>query len=149
MSVTPAELRALAETYARGADRGDGDLYASAFHADAELQVFSAADQVNPDRYRRGHDELRGIPGMLQRYERTFHMLGQSTYDIADDRAAGEVYCIAHHLFDNGDGSVTNHVMYIRYQDIYEPDGTGTWKIRQRKVVVDWTEQRPADNPTA
>ena len=147
MSVTAAELRQLAETYARGADRGDGELYASAFHPDATLHVFRAADQVNPDRIRRGHDELRGIPGMLGRYIRTFHMLGQSTYEIGDERATGEVYCIAHHLFDNGDSSVTNHVMYIRYQDVYEPDGGGTWKIRQRGVVVDWTEQRPADNP--
>lgn len=147
MSVTEEQLRHLAMAYARAADRGDVDLFLSAFHPDAVLNVYSPADQDNPDRVRRGHDELSKIPGMLRRYVRTFHMLGQTRYEIGDDRATGEVYCSAHHLTVADDGTANDHVMLIRYQDVYEPNQAGDWKIRSRGVVVDWTEQRRADPP--
>jgi hypothetical protein len=33
--------------------------------------------------------------------------------------------------------------MYIRYHDTYRHDGDG-WKFLDRRVLVDWTESRPA-----
>lgn len=149
MSATEADLRSLALAYAQGADRRDADRYVSAFHPDAVLNVHTPADHVNPDRVRRGHEELRRIPEMLGRYVATFHMIGQSTYDIGETRATGEVYCMARHLRDNGDGTATDHVMFIRYQDVYTPNADGEWKIATRAVVVDWTEAQAADLPGA
>jgi hypothetical protein len=87
------------------------------------------------------------IPESIQRYDRTFHFLGQSTYDIGDSEATGEVYCIAHHLTPDQHGG-TNYVMYIRYEDTYRPDAEGAWKFARRRLRVDWTETRAA-NPGA
>lgn len=147
MTVTPQQLRLLAETYASAVDRGDSERFISAFHPDAALYTYASSDHDNPQGSRIGHEQLGKIPGMLRRYVRTFHMLGQSTYEIGPDRATGEVYCLAHHLTVGEDGKGNDHVMLIRYQDDYEPDAEGAWKIRQRRVVVDWTEQRVADAP--
>ncbi|HQV58419.1 MAG TPA: nuclear transport factor 2 family protein [Ilumatobacteraceae bacterium] len=149
MTVSTQHLRHLAETYAAAVDRGDAERFISAFHPDAALYTYSSADHETPQGSRIGHEQLAKIPGMLRRYTRTFHMLGQSTYDIGPDRATGEVYCLAHHLTVRDDGTANDHVMLIRYQDDYEPNAEGEWKIRQRRVVVDWTEQRQADPPVA
>jgi hypothetical protein len=40
------ELRALAENYAHGADRGDKEAFLSAFHPDARLIVFTNTDDA-------------------------------------------------------------------------------------------------------
>ena len=92
----------------------------------------------------RGRDELADVITMIARYDKTFHMLGNARYDIADDTATGEVYCIAHHLAANPsreDGAPTDHVMYIRYRDDYGRDDHG-WRIVERRVLVDWRETR-------
>ena len=96
-------------------------------------------------------ERLARIPEVIQRYPKTFHMLGQSTYDIGDTEATGEVYCIAHHLtLDEpaGPGTGTDYVMFIRYEDTYRPDGAGAWKFAQRRLRVDWTETRVVNPPT-
>jgi hypothetical protein len=126
-----ATLRDLAIRYATAADRGDADGFANVFFGDATVTVLRDGKSQAIS----GHDELRSIPGLLRRYDRTFHQLGQSSYRIRQSDATGEVYCIANHLFRD-----VNTVMYIRYQDEYGQNPTGGWRIRSRLVVVDWTE---------
>ena len=87
---------------------------------------------------------LAKIPELIRVYAKTFHFVGNSAYDIADGRATGEVYCLAHHLTPDRHGG-TNYVMYIRYQDRYHPGPDGVWKIADRRVLIDWTEVRPAN----
>jgi hypothetical protein len=41
-----------------------------------------------------------------------------------------------------GDEGALDHVMYIRYEDVYSRDHGGTWKIDRRDVRTDWTETR-------
>ena len=93
------------------------------------------------------------IPEIIQRYPKTFHMLGQSTYAIGDGEATGEVYCIAHHVTPDADaspdGGGTDYVMFIRYEDTYRPNGDGAWKFAHRRLRVDWTETRVVNPPTA
>jgi hypothetical protein len=83
---------------------------------------------------------------MLRRYDATFHMLGQSTYDVdvEHDSATGEVYCMAHHMTRTADGG-TDFVMFIRYNDDYVRSADGAWRIGLRRVLVDWTETRPVN----
>jgi hypothetical protein len=146
------QLFALSRAYARAADRRDPVEFVSAFAADGRLSICSIADPDVIRHTRRGHDELAAIPVALGRYARTFHFLGQASYEIGAGAGAsvatGEVYCIAHHLTVAAE-SAQNKVMYIRYGDEYGVDATGAWRIAHRRVQVDWTEMRPADQPVA
>jgi hypothetical protein len=91
----------------------------------------------------RGQDQIGRVTDVIARYPKTYHVLGQSTYEIDGERAVGEVYCIAHHLTPDRHGG-TNYVMYIRYDDCYRRD-EGVWRIETRWVIVDWTELRAAN----
>jgi hypothetical protein len=147
-SATRHELRSLAEGYARGVDRRDDvEGFVALFLPDAVISIHDPSDTTEP-REIRGAERLARIPEVIQRYPKTFHMLGQSTYDIGDGEASGEVYCIAHHLTPGQDGG-TDHVMFIRYEDTYRPDESGAWKFAERRLRVDWTETRAANPPSA
>jgi SnoaL-like domain len=140
------ELRSLAERYAQGVDRRDVDTFVALFHDDAAIIIHDPSESTEP-RELRGTKRLAKIPEVTERYPKTFHLLGQSTYDIGDGEATGEVYCIAHHLTPDVHGG-TNFVMYIRYEDTYLPDAGGVWKFAERRLRVDWTETRAANPPT-
>jgi hypothetical protein len=135
-------LRSLAARYAAGVDRRQCDLFLSAFRPDATLAVHRP--QAGPDdkpRLMRGHAEIGRVVELIARYPATFHLLGQSRYEVNGDRAAGEVYCVASHYVPSEQGD-TNHVMYIRYEDEYRRDRGGPWMIERRDVRPDWTETR-------
>ena len=133
------ELHDLSARYAAGADRRDVELFLSAFVPDGRLRRYEPADAPEPVSDRRGLGALSEVPGLLARYARTFHLLGQARYDVDGDRAEGEVYCLAHHLTDDDPPVV--HVMHIRYLDTYRCLD-GRWGIEDRRVLVDWTERR-------
>lgn len=138
-----AELYELAARYAAGADRRDPQLFISAFLPDGRLRRYEPADAPTPLTDRAGHASLAEVPSLLSRYARTFHHLGQARYDVeaGGDSATGEVYCLAHHL--TADDPPVLHVMHIRYADRYRCVD-GRWGIEDRRVLVDWTERRPA-----
>ena len=136
-----AELRALAENYAHGADRRDREAFLSAFHPDARLLVFTNSDDAEPRGVRQGHEALGAIPDMLSRYDKTFHFLGNHRYSVEGDTASGEVYCMAHHLTNDVHGA-TDFIMLIRYLDSYRREPGGAWRIAERQVRPDWTESR-------
>jgi hypothetical protein len=149
--VTPAELavratlRELSERYAAACDRGDGDAYAAVFTPDGRLRVFDPHPAAEARVEIVGRERLAGVPLALQRYTRTFHFLGNATYDVGADTATGEVYCLAHHLTADGHGG-TDYVMFIRYQDDYvRADPGERWLIADRRLLVDWTEVRAAN----
>jgi len=147
-SATRHELRSLAEQYARGVDRrDDGDGLVGLFLADATITIHDPSESTEP-REIRGAERLARIPAAIQRYPKTFHMLGQSTYSIGERECTGEVYCIAHHLTPDQHGG-TDYVMFIRYEDRYRRDPEGAWKFAQRRLRVDWTETRPVNPPNA
>ncbi len=129
-----AALRALADQYAIAVDRRDRAAYVGAFHPDGVLEIYRPRQLDVLARRVSGHDELGRVTEAIARYERTFHLVGQSTYDIDGDRATGEVYCIAHHL--DGD---TDFVMFIRYEDEYTRRD-GRWAIEVRRLRNEWNE---------
>jgi hypothetical protein len=140
-------LRRLAALYARAADRDLPETFAGVFLPDARLRVYRPSDTDTPSTDITGHEALAGVPGKLAgRHARTFHFLGQSTYDIGDDEASGEVYCLAHHLTADPDGG-TDYVMHMRYLDTYRRGDDGEWRIAERTAHVDWTETRAANRP--
>lgn len=136
-----AELRALAFAYAHGADRNDPQTFLAAFHPDARLVIYADAADPSPRGVRTGTEELAAVPGMLTRYERTFHFVGNHRYEVEGDDARGEIYCLAHHL-STSEGHHTDAVMHIRYLDHYTRGPDGAWRIAEREVRPDWTELR-------
>jgi hypothetical protein len=139
---TCGELKMLADQYARAVDGRDAHLLLDVFDPDARLRVFTPADSEQPRTDLLGHEAIERITRSIARYAKTYHFVGNASYDIAGDEATGEVYCIAHHLTQD-EATPNDYVMYIRYHDAYRRDA-GRWRIVDRRVVVDWTESRPA-----
>jgi ketosteroid isomerase-like protein len=136
-------LSELADRYASAVDRRDIGSFVQLFTDDAELSVHDPAEAEAPSRVRRGRGELSEVPRLIARYRKTFHFVGNCLYEIDDDAATGEVYCVAHHLIDDPE-VVTSRVMVIRYLDNYQRCEDGRWRISRRRVLVDWTEIHPA-----
>jgi hypothetical protein len=78
----------------------------------------------------------------LNRYEATTHFNGQSTINLDGDRASGESYTIAHHLFAE-DGERKIMIASLRYLDRFVKL-EGAWYFEERKLILDWSETRPS-----
>ena len=141
----------LSYAYARNADRIDADALGALFTDDGVLRVINRGAEGAPME-RVGRTEIVSAIKRLDRYDVTFHMVGNHYYEIDNeldddndnsdgDSATGEVYCVAHHV--HGDpGSKRDHVMMIRYHDRYRRDAGGPWRFAERELHVDWTEER-------
>jgi hypothetical protein len=89
-----------------------------------------------------GHESLTPVFDALNNYQATMHFNGQSTVVVHDDRATGESYCVAHHLFTE-EGERKLMVAWLRYADTFVKAG-GAWLFAERNLYVDWTETRPS-----
>ena len=88
------------------------------------------------------HRELPKIIQAVEYWPRTFHMIGQALYQIDEQYAQGEIYCVAHHFSSSQPGDGDDYVMYIRYVDAYSQEPDGRWLITARDVVTDAVERR-------
>ena len=70
----------------------------------------------------------------------TTHFNGQSAVTIDGDRATGESYTIAHHLFTQ-DGDRKIMIASLRYLDTFTKLD-GRWYFAERKLILDWSETR-------
>lgn len=125
------EIRRLALIYANGADKRDGDLFASVFTPDGILEL--------NDIQTAGEAKLAKIPRMLARFSKTYHTVLNTRIDIDGDTATGEIYSAAHHLKPLEDGRHTDKVWYVTYLDDYVRTADG-WRIAHRKVVSEFIE---------
>lgn len=90
-----------------------------------------------PGTTRVGAEAIEQALANLDRYDRTFHLLGQISIDEADGQVTGETYCIAHHFrADPASGGTADHVMYIRYHDRFEFERG--WRFARRRLDVTW-----------
>lgn len=87
-----------------------------------------------------GRESLTPVFHDLNRYEVTTHFNGQSTVAIDGDRATGESYTLAHHLFTE-EGERRIMVASLRYLDEFVKQG-GTWLFSRRELILDWSETR-------
>jgi len=83
------------------------------------------------------------VTAVIQRYAQTSHFLGQSTFDVDGDEAAGETYCLASHLSPGPHGGDT-FVMHIRYDEHLRRGADGVWRFFDRGVLIDWTDRQLA-----
>ena len=129
-------LRRLVERYATAVDHRDLAGAAGCFLPEGRLTVGGGAPLE-------GRDAIVGALGRLARYEVTAHLLGHSNHAVDGERATGESWCRAHHVYEES-GVRRDRVMEIRYVDRYVRSGEG-WRIEDRHLVVDWLEDRPLE----
>src|SRR5713101_4476904 len=110
--ITPTEaadrlaLRELFDQYAHCADRRDAEGQKALFTDDTVFAVYMDGEGAEPTYVLHGREALTPVFEDLNRYEATTHFNGQSTVTLAGDRATGESYTIAHHVYIE-DGLVT------------------------------------------
>ena len=137
-------IRNLIDAYARCADRRDAEGQKALFTDDTHFVVYMDGQGSEPTQVLDGRDALTPVFEDLNRYRATMHFNGQSTIALDRDRATGESYCIAHHLFTEDDERKLM-VAWLRYHDtLVKVDGA--WLFAERNLYVDWTETR-ASNP--
>jgi hypothetical protein len=135
-------IRALVDAYAHCADRRDADGQKGLFTDDTHFVVYMEGEGSDPSQELNGRQALTPVFAELNRYEATTHFNGQSTVMLDGDRATGESYCLAHHLYTE-DGERKLFVASLRYRDAFVKLD-GAWLFAERKLYVDWTETRPS-----
>ena len=73
------------------------------------------------------------------------HGNGQSTVRLDGDRATGESYTIAHHVYTE-DGARKMMVAWLRYLDVFAKID-GAWYFAERTLILDWSETRAITAP--
>jgi ketosteroid isomerase-like protein len=134
-------IRELVDAYAFCADRRDAARQMALFTEDTDFLVYMNSRNPAPTQHLRGRVALAPVFDELNTYEATMHFNGQSTTVLDGDHASGVTYCLAHHV--KVDGSVRSlMIAAIRYLDTFVKHDD-TWFFSQRKLMVDWTENRP------
>ena len=135
-------IRELVDAYAGCADRRDAEGQKALFTEDTHFVVFMDGQGSEPSQVLHDREALTPVFDALNNYQATMHFNGQSTITLDGQRATGESYCIAHHLFTHG-GERKLMVAHIRYDDTFVK-ADGAWLFAERKLYVDWTETRPS-----
>jgi hypothetical protein len=135
-------IRELFDAYARCADRRLAEEQKSLFTEDTHFVVYMNGQDSEPTQVLDGREALTPVFEDLNRYRATHHFNGQSTVVLDGDRATGESYCIAHHLYTEA-GERKLMVAWLRYADTFAMIN-GAWLFAERNLYVDWTETRPS-----
>src|SRR5271170_383727 len=144
--ITPAEqadrlaIRELVDAYAHFADRRDAEGQKSLFAEDARFVVYMDGQGSEPTQVLDGREALTPVFDDLNRYRATMHFNGQSTITLDGNRATGESYCIAHHLYTEGDARKLM-LAFLRYGDKFVKIDDA-WLFAERNLYVDWIETR-------
>jgi hypothetical protein len=151
--LTPSEavdrlaIRELFDAYAHCADRRDAEGQKALFTADTRFAVYMEGERSDASYVLQGREALAPVFDDLNRYEATMHFNGQSTVALDGDRATGESYTIAHHVFTE-ESERKIMVAWLRYLDVFAKID-GSWYFAERKLILDWSETRPLGALTA
>ena len=134
-------IRELVEAYAHCADRRDAKGQMSLFTADTHFVVYMNAKDPTPSQELHSREALAPVFADLNQYAATMHFLGQTTIlTLTGDRGTGETYCMPHHVSTDG-GKRRLMIAALRYMDTFVKMD-GAWLFAERKLYVDWLEQR-------
>ena len=133
-------IRELFDAYAHCADRRDAEGQKALFTVDARFAVYMDGEGSEPTYVLEGREALTPVFADLNRYEVTTHFNGQSTVTIDGDRAIGESYTIAHHIFTEH-GSRKIMIASLRYLDTFTQIDE-RWYFAERNLILDWSETR-------
>lgn len=134
--IAKEEIRELALLYSRGVDRKDPALLRDLYTEDA---TDTHGDTYDGD-----------ASGYVDFLEQAFSYLSYSGHHICNhliavdgDRAEGEVYALAYHIFPDGEGGQIEDFMCVRYLDHYRRCEDGRWRFSRRVVSYDLRKQGP------
>jgi ketosteroid isomerase-like protein len=134
-------IRELVEAYAYCADRRDAAGQMALFTPDTHFVVYTDAKNPTPSQEFHSREALAPVFADLNKYQATMHFVGQSTIlSLADNRATGQAYCLAHHLTVDGDKRRLM-IAALRYLDTFAKVD-GVWLFAERRLYVDWIEDR-------
>ena len=133
-------VRELFDAYAHCADRRDADGQEALFTDDTRFAVYMDGEGSEPTYVLQGREALTPVFEDLNRYEATTHFNGQSTVTIDGNRATGESYTIAHHVYTE-DGTRKIMIASLRYLDTFAKID-GSWYFAARDLILDWSETR-------
>jgi hypothetical protein len=140
-------IRELFDAYAHCADTRDAEGQKALFTTDTRFTVYMDGPGTEPSYVLEGREALSPVFDDLNRYEATMHFNGQSTVSIEGDRATGDSYTIAHHVYTE-DGSRMMMVAWLRYLDTFTKVDQ-IWYIAERQIVLKGSETRPLGPQTA
>lgn len=129
------EITRLMYRYARCADHKDYAGFGEVFCEDAVFEYLG--EPVS------GLPAIRDMMLALEKYSVTQHRVSNVLYDVDNDTAAGETYCLASHLREDETGTV-NIEMGIIYRDELRRTDQG-WRIARRAFDLLWTRTGPVD----
>jgi hypothetical protein len=140
-------IRELFDAYAHCADTRDAQGQKALFTEKAQFAVYMDGPGTEPSYVLEGREALSPVFDDLNRYEATMHFNGQSTVVVDRDKATGDSYTIAHHVYTQ-DGTRMMMVAWLRYLDTFRKLDQ-TWYIAERQIILKWSEVRPLGSPTA
>src|SRR6201982_65207 len=133
-------IRELFDAYAHCADRRDAEGQKALFTTDTRFAVYMSGPGTEPSYVLEGREALTPVFADLNRYEATTHFNGQSTVVLNGERATGESYTSAHHLY-TADGERKIMIASLRYLDTFVKID-GAWLFAERNLILDWSETR-------
>ena len=134
-------IRELVEAYAHCADRRDANGQMALFTAATHFVVYMDAKDPKPSMELHSREELAPVFADLNKYAATMQFLGQTTVStLTGDRGTGETYCMPHHLIIEGENRLLM-IAALRHIDTFVKMDGG-WLFAERKLYVDWLEQR-------
>ncbi len=132
-------IRELIDAYAHCADLRQPEAQADLFIPGARTLVYMGEPGEPVQVLTTREQHVAGFSALSQ-YLATTHFNGQFTITLDGERATGEGYCLAHHLFEADDGRRLI-VMSIRYEDTYAKQD-GAWLFAERRLIIVWTDSR-------
>src|SRR5580658_6636843 len=134
-------IRELVESYAHCADRREAKGQMSLFTADTHFVEYMNAKDPKPSQELHSREALAPVFADLNQYAATMHFLGQTTIlTLTRDRGTGETYCMPHHLSIAGEKRRLM-IAALRYTDTFVKMD-GAWLFEERRLYVDWIEER-------
>lgn len=133
-------IRALVDNYAFCADTRNAQGQMALFTEDTKFEVYYDPKSATPSQIVSSRTDLFPVFDNLNTYNATMHFNGQSSVVLDGDTATGIAYCMAHHLTIE-DGKQKFMVAAIRYHDRFVKQD-GKWLFSERKLLVDWIENR-------
>ncbi len=133
-------IRELIDQYAFCADTRDARGQMALFTEDTNFVVFMDAKAFEPTQVISKRDDLFPVFDNLNTYRATMHFNGQNKVQLAGDMATGITYCMAHHQTIE-EGVQKLMIAYICYEDKFVKQND-SWFFAERKLLVDWIENR-------
>jgi len=129
-----ADTLDLAYAYARAVDARDLALLSTLLRPDVRV--------AGPGFETRSREEFLATLKILDRYQSTYHLVGNHSGAWVEDEFRGDTYCVASHLYAH-EGGVRKFDMGIRYADRIVREGARLL-FRERVLNVVWTQDLAA-----